>query len=288
VPELPEVETVVRGLRSCLLDKRISSVMATGKRLRLPMPAASQKKLLGRKFSEVARRGKWIILVLDNDSRLLIHLGMTGQLRVQPAKEAVQPHTHLIMGLGRGGEQLRFRDVRRFGGATLLPSGPALNLFFEKSGLGPEPFELKQDYWERVISSTRRCLKAVLLDQRVLAGVGNIYADEALFEARVHPAQLGVGTSNRESARLRRALVRVLERAITCRGSSIRDYLGASGHKGRYQNEFRVYGQSGKPCPRCRFGIERIQLAGRSTHFCPRCQVLVSTTHAKTMRNGQT
>jgi formamidopyrimidine-DNA glycosylase len=184
----------------------------------------------------------------------------------------LQPHTHLVFELNGGRKQLRFRDVRRFGSASLFLDTDAAEQFFAASRLGPEPFDLPPGYWRDALVRTERALKAVLLDQRVVAGVGNIYADEALFQARLHPARLACGLTAVEANRLRRSIVRVLNRAITQRGSSIRDYVGGNGERGAYQNEFRVYGRAGEPCPRCRTPIERMRLAGRSTHFCPRCQ----------------
>jgi formamidopyrimidine-DNA glycosylase len=229
---------------------------------------------LGHRVTAVRRRGKWIILDLDDDLHLLIHLGMTGQLTVKPVHEPVLAHTHLILTLDRGRKELRFRDIRRFGSATLFDAEDQVERFFQEMGLGPEPFSLDAGYWQERLATTRRCLKAFLLDQRVVAGIGNIYADESLFQACLHPARLANQTSAGEASRLRRALVRVLNRAITRRGSSIRDYVGGSGRKGHYQNEFRVYQRAGQPCLRCRALIERIRLAGRATHFCARCQRL--------------
>ncbi len=167
---------------------------------------------------------------------------------------------------------MRFRDVRRFGSATLFADRTALAEHFRDRGLGPEPFAIDAAYWRACLQRTQRNLKAILLDQRVVAGVGNIYADESLFEAQLLPRRLGKDLRRGEADRLRRAIVAVLNRAIEKRGSSIRDYVGGSGLKGAYQNEFRVYGRADEPCPRCRTPITRIVLAGRSTHFCPRCQ----------------
>jgi formamidopyrimidine-DNA glycosylase len=197
---------------------------------------------------------------------------MTGQLTIKQTKEPFDRHTHLVLELGGTKRQLRFRDIRRFGSVTLFGNDEFLRSFFQEAKLGPEPFELNAGYWQECLAKTERCLKAVLLDQRVVAGVGNIYADETLFQARLHPAQLGHETSKVEALRLRRALIQVLNRAIIKRGSSIRDYVGGSGERGDYQREFRVYGRAGQPCPRCRVAIERIRLAGRSTHYCPQCQ----------------
>ena len=197
---------------------------------------------------------------------------MTGQLTVTPAKTPRKSHTHVIWVLDQGEQELRFRDIRRFGGVYWFDSPEMLDAHFEKCGLGPEPFDVDAEYWNACLAKTNRNLKAILLDQRVLAGVGNIYADEALFEARLAPTLLGKEISARQAQRLRRAVATVLRRGILKRGSSIRDYVGGSGLMGQYQEEFRAYGRTGEPCRKCRTPIAQIRLAGRSTHFCPKCQ----------------
>src|SRR5262249_52214271 len=151
-----------------------------------------------------------------------------------------EPHTHLVFTLDNG-KELRFRDIRRFGSATLFDNDEALQAFFDRAGLGPEPWELQRKAWHALLTATRRVLKAILLDQEVVDGVGNIYSDEALFEGGLHPRMTGAALGPAESERLRKAIVRVLERAIKCRGSSIRNYVGGSGRRGGYQEEFRVY-----------------------------------------------
>jgi formamidopyrimidine-DNA glycosylase len=276
VPELPEVETVVRDLRPHLAGRRIARVTQVSRQaLRKPWSAGWDSLLVGRRVEGVQRRGKWIVLGLEGGSSLVFHLGMTGQLTVTGALEPLATHTHLVFGLEDADKQLRFRDVRRFGSATLLATRADLESFFAAAGLGPEPFDLRPGYWKERLAATGRCLKAVLLDQGVVAGVGNIYADEALFQARLHPARLGRDLDAREAERLARAVPAVLGRAIRRRGSSIRDYVGGSGLKGEYQNEFRVYGRTGAPCPRCQTPIAKIRLAGRSTHYCPECQKVI-------------
>lgn len=274
MPELPEVETIVRDLRPHLIGRRICSIAVSRQPLRRRWAAEWEPLLLERRIRAVDRRGKWILVGLDADLYLVFHLGMTGQLTVVPRGQAPAAHTHLKLDLEGGEHQLRFRDIRRFGSATLFLSRPALDRFFEESGLGPEPFALDARYWRERLGATARCLKAILLDQRVVAGVGNIYADEALYQARLHPARLGQDMGPAEANRLRRAILTVLNRAIERRGSSIRNYVGGSGLQGGYQREFRVYSRTGQPCPRCRQPIERIRLAGRSTHFCAHCQPL--------------
>jgi formamidopyrimidine-DNA glycosylase len=202
----------------------------------------------------------------------LIHLGLTGQLTVAPSAQPRNDHTHLIFRLDNGDHELRFRDIRRFGSASLFADDDALQRFFEVSALGPEPFDVDAVYWRERLARTRRNLKAILLDQRVVAGVGNIYADEALFEAKLNPHLLGTDVTRQQAERLRKAIVTVLLRAIDKRGSSIRNYVGGSGLKGSFQEEFRAYGRTGKACARCTRPIQRVVLAGRATHFCPQCQ----------------
>jgi formamidopyrimidine-DNA glycosylase len=275
VPELPEVETVVRDLRPLLVGHRIASVERVSKlALRKPWKTPWNRALVGQTIHSVGRRGKWIVLDLDEDQSLVFHLGMTGQLTVVAADDPVLDHTHLVFGLADGStkNQLRFRDIRRFGSATLFSTRADLDRSFVEAGLGPEPFDLDAGYWREQLAKTARSLKAVLLDQTVVAGVGNIYADEALFHARLHPARLGRDLTRAEADRLRRAIVIVLSRAIERRGSSIRNYVGGSGLRGGYQEEFRVYDHKGQPCLRCGTPIALIRLAGRASHFCPRCQ----------------
>jgi formamidopyrimidine-DNA glycosylase len=272
MPELPEVETVVRDLRPLLTGRRIISVRHSGYNFRKPWKPAWKQQLQRKKLVSVERRGKWIVLHLEGSQSLVLHLGMSGQLRVVDAEQPLQDHVHLVLGLDDGRRQLRFRDIRRFGSATLFADDREREHFFAQSKLGPEPFALDAKYWKQRVQQADRPLKAMLLDQRVVAGVGNIYADESLFQAKLHPARLGRDLADSEISRLRRAIITVLNRAIEKRGSTIRNYLGGSGLRGGYQDEFRVYGRTGKPCPRCGVPIERVRLAGRSTHFCPKCQ----------------
>lgn len=269
MPELPEVETVVRDLRPLLIGRSFVRIEVSKKALRRKWSRAWEGQLIGKSVRAIERRGKWILIDLGAPW-LLVHLGMTGQFTVVD-RQPREDHTHLVFTLDDAGE-LRFRDVRRFGSVSYFADRARLDAFLLDNGLGPEPFDVDPAYWRDALRSTRRNLKAVLLDQTIVAGVGNIYADESLFEARLHPTRTGRATTDRQAELLRSAIAAVLTRAIERRGSSIRDYIGGSGLRGAMQHEFRVYGRTGQPCLRCRTAIKKITLAGRSTHFCPKCQ----------------
>jgi formamidopyrimidine-DNA glycosylase len=272
MPELPEVETVVRTLRPQLVGKELASVQRGPHELRRPWRASSEQLLKQpRRILDVLRRGKWIIATLEGELALLLHLGMTGRLQVVPAREPLEPHTHLRFGLRPDREELRFQDVRRFGSAELLPAAE-LEDVLGPDRLGPEPFDLKPEQFRASLHGTARCLKAVLLDQTVVAGVGNIYADEALFEARLHPARAACKLRGEEADRLLTAIGQVLRRAIDLKGSTIRNFVYGVDGRGAFQDEFQAYGRTGLPCSRCETPIRCVRLAGRSTHYCPLCQ----------------
>jgi formamidopyrimidine-DNA glycosylase len=272
LPELPEVETIVRDLRPLLVGRRILAVERTSKfTLRRPWDEAWATQLVDQCVTEVSRRGKWIVVVFRAGAVLVVHLGMTGQFTVVETTEPQATHTHFVFALDDA-QQLRYRDTRRFGSVNLFPDADALDAFFVENGLGPEPFALDPKGWRESIAATTRPIKAVLLDQTVVAGVGNIYADESLYVARLHPNRKGCDLTRAEADRLRKAIATVLHRAIDKRGSTIRDYIGGSGLEGGYQDEFRVYGRKGDPCERCKTPIACLRLGGRASHFCPTCQ----------------
>ena len=267
MPELPEVETVVRDLRPLLVGRRLGSV-AVGGRLRRPWLAAW---VVDRSVvSGLRRRGKWIVVGLEPAGVLVVHLGMTGQLTVVKAGVPHPTHLHVRFPLDDGRE-LRFRDVRRFGSVELFPDDASVTAFLAER-LGPEPDELRPEGFAAAVRASKRPIKATLLDQTVVAGVGNIYADEALHRAGLHPQRRGPSLSVDECERLRRAVAEVIAFAIEHRGSTIRDYIGGSGLKGRFQDEHRVYGRGGEPCRACGTPIEVRRVGGRSSHFCPACQ----------------
>ena len=281
MPELPEVETVARGLRQSVLGRRILSV-ALGKTDFIDDPVALEQHLPGRRIDAVERFGKFMLLRLSSanvrngaaaelDSRpasLLVHLGMTGHMAPLPAARPREKHTHVCLLLDDGRE-LRYTDARRFGRIAYLTEVP---LAKELTGFGADPLEVSEEEFADRMLSRRARIKALLLDQSVLRGVGNIYADESLWRAKIHPARLGAKLTLEQAATLRRALQEVLRRAIQMRGSSISDFLDAAGEPGEYQRHHRAYDREGKPCYRCKTVIRRAIVAGRSSYFCLKCQ----------------
>jgi formamidopyrimidine-DNA glycosylase len=273
MPELPEVETVARGLRAVLPGRSILSVRL-GKTDFIDDPAAVEQYLPGTRIKEVRRHGKFLLLDLESpkgDARslaLLIHLGMTGQIVTCPPEAQVAPHTHVFLSLDDGRE-LRYTDVRRFGRMAILTDGAREEIL---SPLGLDPLEATQDEFLAKLRGRRARIKALLLDQRVLRGMGNIYTDESLWRARIHPMRLGANLTTGELRHLYRAVRHVLTEAIRLRGSSVSDYVDSEGQPGGFQQRHRVYQRQGKKCFRCSASIRRAIVAGRSSHFCPRCQ----------------
>jgi formamidopyrimidine-DNA glycosylase len=281
MPELPEVETVARGLRRAILGRRIVSV-ALGKTDFIDDPVALEEHLPGRQIEAVERYGKFMLLRLSAaaaagripsngdaaTASLLVHLGMTGQIASSPAEKPREKHTHVCLLLDDGRE-LRYVDARRFGRIAYLTEVP---LAEELLGFGADPLEVSSEEFASRIRVRRARIKALLLDQAVLRGVGNIYADESLWRAKIHPARLGANLSKEQAGTLRRVLQEILQKAIVMRGSSISDFLDAEGEPGEYQRHHRAYGREGNGCYRCKTTIRRGIVAGRSSYYCPKCQ----------------
>ncbi len=280
MPELPEVETVVRGLRLSLPGRTILDVRL-GKTNFIDDPALLAECLPGKRIAEILRLGKFICVALEPGKELsgaggapgsrlnfIIHLGMTGQLTVRSAGDPVKSHTHCFFALDDG-QEIRYRDIRRFGRMLVIPE-TGMGEFL--GHLGKEPLEIGAEEFCKEFSSRRARVKALLLDQRVLRGVGNIYADESLYRARLHPARIAASLTKKQLLALRRAVREILEAAIQFRGSSISDYVDAKGMRGKFQQQHRVYQRKGKACFHCREKIRRVIVAGRSSYFCPRCQ----------------
>jgi formamidopyrimidine-DNA glycosylase len=271
MPELPEVETIVRSLRPRLVGVRVEKVWTSGLPLRLARPL--DERLLttisrGARFAVVERKGKYILLRTTGSAGVLVHLGMSGRLRLQEVGDAREKHTHVVWTLERGRE-LRFIDPRRFG---LVQAARALDELPELAVLGPDPLAaLDAPALAAALEGSRAPLKAFLLDQRRIAGLGNIYVSEALFRAGVHPGTPAHRARGRAAA-LVQAIRVTLEAGIANRGTTLRDYVDGEGGAGENQNALLVYGREGEPCRTCATVIRRRVDAARSTFFCPRCQ----------------
>lgn len=274
MPELPEVETVVNDLRAAGLEGRtIRAVRVCWPRTVAALtPAAFCRRMRGTRITALRRRGKFIVCELSSGVRLLTHLRMTGQLDVVPARTPHDVHERIIMTLDNGHE-LRFHDPRKFGRMLLTPPAPD-----PLDALGPEPLDttLTPAIFAERLRASRRMLKPLLLDQTFIAGIGNIYADEALWRAKLHPRRISSTLSREEARRLLKAIRIVLRRGIRNLGTSLGDghanFRSATRRKGRNQELLRVYQQTGRPCARCGTPVTRMVVGQRGTHLCPRCQ----------------
>jgi formamidopyrimidine-DNA glycosylase len=271
MPELPEVETVVRCLRRRLVGLEVRSVRLIFPPIVRNAEQSYSQKFVGRRVLGLRRRGKMILLDFSGGLTMIFHLRMTGQLLFCPSSAPRDKHTHLVVAFRPGVGELRFRDVRKFGfmrgvrtaGADRAP---------EIRELGPEPLTLDLPSFLDLLRNRRGRLKSLLLNQRRIAGIGNIYADEILFESGLDPRMEVSRLSRRRLERLWSSVHAVLDEAIAFKGTTVRDFRDGDGFEGLFQNRLRVYGREGEPCPRCRAPIRRIRISGRSAHFCPRCQ----------------
>jgi formamidopyrimidine-DNA glycosylase len=276
MPELPEVETIARKLRRSITGKRIAEIRLSGKSLRRPVPAGLISTLQDRTIRIIHRRGKYLILEMEPRAFWLIHLGMSGRLLYASRPVVPQRHTHAAIRFAEGGE-LQFVDPRRFG----------LMDVYEVSGIDgvPEMQRLGRDPLDSVLNGgwlwpelakSGRDLKAFLLDQHKIAGLGNIYVCEALFRARLHPARRCRTVGRKEAGALAKAICEILQKAVDHRGTSFSDFIDSDGELGSHQDFLRVFQREGEKCRRCRATIERIRQANRSTFYCPRCQKSMS------------
>ncbi len=271
MPELPEVETIVRGLRKQLVGLEFSKA-----EIRLPKCVQGEEisfcaSLRGKKILSLGRRGKNILFHLSGGMVLVVHLRMTGRLQLFPRQTPLDKHTHAIFSFRKHPRQLHFNDTRQFG-----------RIFLEKKShggaipslgrLGPEPLGISFREFIHRVRTKKRMIKALLLDQLFLAGIGNIYADEGLHRAHIHPRRDSASLTDLELSRLYRALRRILREAIQSGGTTVRSYVDSEGSRGKFQNFLRVYHREGEACRTCGAVIIREQIGGRSSFFCPRCQ----------------
>jgi formamidopyrimidine-DNA glycosylase len=270
MPELPEVETIMRALAARLVGRRITALEQRRPDLRFPLPGRLPERLVGRRVLGFARRAKYILAEIDDGHTLMLHLGMSGRLLFDGPPAG--PHEHLTFGFDDG-TRLRFVDPRRFGMLDVVPS-TELGRHPRLADLGLEPLDERFDGagLGAVLAGRQSPLKVALMDQRLVVGVGNIYACESLFRARLSPRRvagyLGVG----QARRLAKAIRAVLGEAIEAGGSSLRDYVKTDGELGFFQDHFAVYGRAGRPCPVCGQLVEKIVQANRASFYCARCQ----------------
>lgn len=270
MPELPEVETYLRDLQSELDGRTILSAQVNWPRtIAEPAVDVFTYKIRGRRFTQFSRRGKYMLLGLENGTTLIVHLRMTGGFEFHPAGAQADKHTHVTLELDDG-RSLHYQDQRKFGRFWLVPDPIAV-----LSKLGPEPLDdaFTPHLLGQALARRKAPIKALLLDQSVLAGVGNIYADEALFQAGIHPLSRGNDLNSEQLAKLHAAIQSVLQRGIELHGSSLQNYVKLDGEPGSFQTEHQVFRKTGQPCPTCGHPVERIVVAQRSTHFCPVCQL---------------
>jgi formamidopyrimidine-DNA glycosylase len=275
MPELPEVETVVKGLRSLITDRRVTAVEIREKNM-IAYPKDNiddfKEALIGSKIEAINRRGKYIIIELDTDKNMIIHLRMTGKLLVKEVEEFRDKHTHVVFSLNDG-QEIRFNNIRKFGRVYLIDKNHP-----EQAGgladLGPEPLseDLTLADFKKLFKNRRALMKSLLLNQHFVAGIGNIYADEILFLSGVRPDRTADTLTEDEKERIYHNMRHILERGIIYGGTSFSDYVNAFGEKGSFQEELKVHQREGEKCYSCGTKIKKIKVSGRSTYFCPQCQ----------------
>jgi len=276
MPELPEVETVVRGLRPILVGKTIAALTARAPKSSIVVspslrPMRFHQLLTGKQVLSVSRRGKNILISLSGDLTLWVHLKMTGHFFWLPKVKSVEKHDLVILELADSTHHLRFNDYRRFGRLRLFRN----NELWRQKGLaelGPEPLEITTAQFVELCHRRPRQIKQALLDQSFIAGIGNIYADESLYLSRIHPRRVTTSLSKSKLTDLHLHIQRILRRAIRLHGTSVDTYSGVNGQTGAFQKYLLAYGNEGEPCSRCGTKIVREKIGSRSAHFCPRCQ----------------
>ena len=277
MPELPEVETVRRGLAAQITGRTFTglSYLEWPRTIEAPTPDELARRIAGRRVVAVDRRAKFLLIALDNDEALTIHLRMTGQVTIAP-HDAPRDRFERVALAFADGDELRFSDIRRFGRIALYDRDALAARFRD---LGPEPLgdDWARDDFVAALGRRRTRLKPLLLDQSFLAGLGNIYVDESLFRAGLHPLTIAAEVPPERAARLHATIREVLGEAIASGGTTFSNYRDAFGNEGDYYERRRVYGRTDEPCPNCGTAITRIVVGGRGTHFCPRCQPLSGT-----------
>lgn len=279
MPELPEVETIRRDLARLIVGKKILDIKTDSPKQVQPTLNVVKKAVVGTKIEKIERRAKLLLLFLSNSKILVVHLKLTGRLLVRKKNTTKDDWQHVTIALS-GDEELRFADLRKFGWLKLVANEKELEKILAE--FGPEPFGFAQGKpsdvltlikFQAILASSARPIKIILMDQKKIAGIGNIYVSDALFLAKIHPEKRANQLSDEETKKLFEAIGKVLKAGIKYRGASDQYYLDALGHKGSYQDHFLVYGREGRKCFGCKGEIKKVKLGGRGTYFCPVCQV---------------
>ena len=270
MPELPEVETTRRGLEPHLVGVRIHSVIIRHAGLRQPIPAELPRTLPGQTILSLQRRGKYLLLDCGQ-GWLILHLGMSGSLRILPAATPPEKHDHFDLVLASG-QCMRLRDPRRFGAVLWTSAAPETHPLLAKLGIEPLTAEFDGNFLYLATRQRKTAIKPFLMDGHIIVGVGNIYANEALFDAGISPNIAAGRLGKARCVRLVAVIKETLTRAIAAGGSSLRDFVNSAGKPGYFQQQYRVYGRTGQPCPRCGAAVRQIRQGQRSTFYCPGCQ----------------
>jgi formamidopyrimidine-DNA glycosylase len=274
MPELPEVETVCRGLKNILANNRFQEITLYRENLRVPIPSNLIQTLLGQKIVNIKRRAKYILIILENDIILIIHLGMSGRLTAYDTPRITTlKHDHVIFRFDNNIE-LVFNDPRRFGLIELCSIHQMKDFYLFKE-LGPEPFdeEFSVEYLQVMLKNKKQPIKTAIMDNKVVVGIGNIYACESLFRSNINPNRVASSLTKKELEILITNIKNTLNDAILAGGSTLKDYMTVNGESGYFQNKFFVYGRDNKECFTCESPISKIKQGGRSTFFCSKCQV---------------
>lgn len=281
MPELPEVETVCNGIRPYLEGASIVASKVLNPKLRINIPASFTKLIKGKQILQVKRKAKYILIYLEGDLVIIVHLGMSGRLTVSGEElgldyyhkqKLCQKHDHVLIELSNG-KLLVYNDTRKFGIVTVLRASELHEFrFFRKLGLEPLSEEFSAKVLYEILKARNKSIKFVIMDSSIIVGVGNIYACESLFSAGISPLRIANEVIQKEAVKLYKAIVNTLQRAIAAGGSTISDYAKADGEAGYFQHEFLVYDREGEPCKKCKTMISRIKQNGRSSYYCGSCQ----------------
>jgi len=271
MPELPEVETIARGLNNHLINKKITAVDIRCSKIVNEDEESFRRSICGRRIKRIYRYGKYLFLMLSPETAVSIHLRMSGQLFLRGYEAIPDKHTHLDFYFQNYNKKLSYRDIRKFGRLEIIHKGD-INGYIRRKKLGPDALGIERGFLSTALKNSKRSLKALLLDQSLLAGLGNIYVDEVLFLAGVLPFTAGNKLTGRQIEKLFNAIIEVLQQAIKNRGTTLSDFIDIHGERGNNQFSLMVYGRAGKPCAKCRQPIIKAKINGRGTHYCAFCQ----------------